>query len=149
MISCPGVVTMVVQPHQYRAGYALMPISSSRLSGTRSSAHRIVVTREMVRAMKPRSVIMDISIDEGGCVETSRPTTHENPTFIEEGVIHYCVPNMPSVVARTATMPFSMRPMPFIQELANKGIEPAIDEQSGDRTRASNTHKDKSVIFPG
>ena len=60
----------------------------------------IVVTREMVRSMKPRSVVMDIAIDQGGCVETSRPTTHRDPTFVEENVIHYCVPNMTSVVAR-------------------------------------------------
>jgi len=88
----------------------------------------IVVTREMVRTMKPRSVIMDISIDEGGCVETSRPTTHEHSTFIEEGVIHYCVPNIPSVVARTATYAFFNAAFPFIEEVANKGIETAIQD---------------------
>jgi alanine dehydrogenase len=88
----------------------------------------IVVTREMVRTMKTRSVIMDISIDEGGCVETSRPTTHEYPTFVEEGVIHYCVPNMPSVVARTSTHAYLNAAFPFILELANKGIDSAIAE---------------------
>ena len=69
---------------------------------------------------------MDVSIDEGGCVETSRPTNHERPTFIEEGVIHYCVPNMPSVVARTATHAFLNAAFPFIDELANRGIDEAI-----------------------
>ena len=88
----------------------------------------IVVTRAMVRAMKPRAIIMDISIDEGGCVETSRPTTHEHPTYIEEGVIHYCVPNMPSVVARTSTHAFINAAFPFILEMANKGVETAIEE---------------------
>lgn len=86
-----------------------------------------VVTREMVRSMKPRSVIMDVSIDEGGCIETSRPTTSELPTFVSEGVIHYAVPNMPSVVARTSTYAFLNAAMPFILELVTKGVEEAID----------------------
>lgn len=88
----------------------------------------IVVTREMVRSMKPRSVIMDMSIDEGGCVETSRPTTHEHPTFLEEGIIHYCVPNMPSVVARTATYAFLNAAWPYIEQLVTSGIDRAIQE---------------------
>ncbi len=66
----------------------------------------MLVSREMVRGMKPRSVIIDISIDQGGCIETSRPTSHDHPSYIEEGVVHYCVPNMPGVVARTATNGF-------------------------------------------
>lgn len=87
-----------------------------------------VITREMVRTMKPRSVIMDISIDEGGCVETSRPTTHEHSTYLEEGVIHYCVPNIPSVVARTSTYAFINAAIPFVLEIAEKGIEAAIQD---------------------
>jgi alanine dehydrogenase len=86
-----------------------------------------VVTREMVRCMKPRSVIMDISIDEGGCIETSRPTSSEQPTFIAENVIHYCVPNIPSVVARTSTYAFLNAALPFIQELVTKGVDQAIE----------------------
>ena len=80
-----------------------------------------VVTREMVRTMKPRSVIMDISIDQGGCVETSRPTTYQNPTYIEEDVIHYCVPNMTGVVARTTTHAFNNAAWPYIQQIARAG----------------------------
>jgi alanine dehydrogenase len=86
----------------------------------------IVVTREMVRAMKPRSVIMDVSIDQGGCVETSRPTSHEHPVFVEEGILHYCVPNMPGAVARTATYAFVNSAMPYIEKLANLGVDGAI-----------------------
>jgi alanine dehydrogenase len=71
---------------------------------------------------------MDVSIDEGGCVETSRPTTHEHPTFIEEGIIHYCVPNIGSVVARTSTYVFLNAAYPFIKEIANKGIDLTIEE---------------------
>lgn len=85
-----------------------------------------VVTREMVRAMKPRSVIMDISIDQGGCIETSRPTTYQSPTYIEEGVIHYCVPNMTGVVARTTTHAFNNAAWPYILEIAQKGLPQAL-----------------------
>ncbi|MGE5461974.1 MAG: alanine dehydrogenase [Syntrophothermus sp.] len=99
----------------------------------------ILVTREMVRAMKPRSVIMDVSIDEGGCVETSRPTTHEHPVYIEEGVLHYAVPNMPGAVARTATYAFVNAAMPYIEKIANLGVERAIQEDPAIAT-AVNTH---------
>ncbi|MBI5944659.1 MAG: alanine dehydrogenase [Chloroflexi bacterium] len=100
----------------------------------------ILLTRELVRSMKPRSVIMDISIDEGGCVETSRPTTHEHPIFIEEGILHYCVPNIPGAVARTATHAFVNSALPYISEIAALGpdavlndpsIEPAINTHDG------------------
>ncbi len=86
----------------------------------------IIVTREMVRTMKPRSVIMDISIDQGGCIETSRPTTYPTPTYIEEGVIHYCVPNMTGVLGRTTTHAVNNAAWPFIREIANKGLEEAV-----------------------
>lgn len=86
----------------------------------------IVVTREMVRSMKRRSVVLDISIDQGGCIETSRPTTHRDPTFVEEQVIHYCVPNMTSVVARTATHAFNNAAWPFMREIAEHGLERAL-----------------------
>ncbi len=83
-------------------------------------------SREMVRSMKPRSLIMDISIDQGGCIETSRPTTYQNPTYIEENVIHYCVPNMTGVVARTTTHAFNNAAWPYILEIAEKGLEAAL-----------------------
>jgi alanine dehydrogenase len=88
----------------------------------------VLVTREMVRSMRPNSVILDISIDEGGCVETSRPMTHADPVFVEEGVIHYCVPNMPGVVARTATNAYLNAAWPYIQRLAAGGAQAAMDE---------------------
>lgn len=123
----PGAVTMVSNPINLErtCAYADIVVGAVLVPGEHPP---IVVTREMVRAMKPRSVIMDISIDEGGCVETSRPTTNEKPTFIEEGVIHYCVPNMPSVVARTSTYAFLNAALPFITELVTKGIDQAIAE---------------------
>ena len=123
----PGIVTLMSYP-QYIARvcrYADIVVGSILVAGGTAP---VVVTKEMVRSMKPRSVIMDISIDEGGCVETSRPTTHEHPTFIEEGVIHYCVPNIPSVVARTSTYAYLNAAFPYIWELANKGVDNAISE---------------------
>lgn len=90
----------------------------------------VVVNREMVRAMKTRSVIMDISIDEGGCVETSRLTTHEKPTFIEEGVIHYCVPNIPCVVSNSSTCAFLNAAFDFIQQIVSEGFDHAFRNDS-------------------
>lgn len=123
----PYAVTMVSNPVNLEraCAYADIVVGSILVHGEHPP---IVVTREMVRAMKPRSVVMDISIDEGGCVETSRPTTNEKPTFVEEGVIHYCVPNMPSVVARTSTYAFLNAALPFITELVTKGIDRAVAE---------------------
>lgn len=88
----------------------------------------ILVTREMVRSMRPRSVIIDISIDQGGCVETSRPTTHASPTYLEEGVLHYCVPNMSGVIARTATHAFNNAAWPHIQHIVGLGLDEALRE---------------------
>lgn|SRR5574341_723438 len=87
----------------------------------------VIVSREMVRTMRPRSVIIDVSIDQGGCVETSRLMSHADPVFVDEGVIHYCVPNMSSVVARTATHAYLNAAWPFIQQVADLGIQNAID----------------------
>lgn len=123
----PGIVTMMSYPNYIArvCAYADIVVGSIMVAG---STAPLVITRDIVRLMKPRSLIMDISIDEGGCIETSRPTTHEHPTFIEEGVIHYCVPNIPSVVARTSTYAFLNAAFPYIWELANKGVQNAIDE---------------------
>jgi alanine dehydrogenase len=86
----------------------------------------VLITREMLRTMRPRSVILDFSIDQGGCVETSRPTTHQDPVYIEEDVIHFCVPNVSGVVARTATHAYLNAAWPFIEQVANEGIEIAM-----------------------
>lgn len=123
----PGVVTMISYPRNIARVCKFADIVVGAIL-VPNSAPPLVVTRQMVRSMKPRSIIMDISIDEGGCVETSRPTTHEHPTFIEEGVIHYCVPNIPSLVARTSTYAFINSAYPFIQSIANKGVEAAAAE---------------------
>jgi alanine dehydrogenase len=118
--------------------YADVVIGAVLVSGQRTP---ILVTREMVRSMKSRSVIMDISIDEGGCVETSRPTTHEHPVFIDEGILHYCVPNIPGAVARTATYAFVNSAMPYISEMAALGPDSILS--SPPIEAAINTHDGK------
>ena len=106
-----------------------------------------LVTREMVRAMKPGSVIVDIAIDQGGCCETSRPTTHSNPTYVEEGVIHYCVTNMPGAVARTSTFALNNATLPFALALADKGWKRAIAEDPHLRN-GLNVHDGKLTCRP-
>lgn len=85
-----------------------------------------LVTRDMVRRMRPGSVLVDIAIDQGGCFETSRPTTHSDPTFVEDGVVHYCVTNMPGAVARTSTYALTNATLPFVLALAGKGWRQAM-----------------------
>ena len=85
-----------------------------------------LVTREMLKRMKPGSVIVDVAIDQGGCFETSRPTTHQQPTYVVEGIVHYCVANMPGGVARTSTFALTNATLPFALALANKGYRKAL-----------------------
>ena len=87
-----------------------------------------LITRDMLKVMQQGSVIVDVAIDQGGCVETSRPTTHEDPTFVVDGVVHYCVANMPGGVARTSTLALTNATLPFVIELANKGYWRAVEE---------------------
>jgi alanine dehydrogenase len=84
-----------------------------------------LVTREMIAAMRPGSVVVDIAIDQGGCFETSRPTTHSDPTYVEEGVIHYCVANIPGAVARTSTLALTSATLPYLVTVARHGVTDA------------------------
>ena len=87
-----------------------------------------LVTRDMVRRMRPGSVLVDIAIDQGGCFETSRPTTHSDPIYVEDGVVHYCVTNMPGAVPRTSTFALNNATLPFVLALADKGWRQALQE---------------------
>jgi alanine dehydrogenase len=98
-----------------------------------------LVTRDMVKRMRPGSVIVDIAIDQGGCFETSRPTTHAEPTYVEHGVVHYCVTNMPGAVARTSTFALNNATLPFVSALADKGWQKALTEDVNLR-RGLNIH---------
>ena len=80
----------------------------------------------MVAGMRPGSVLVDIAIDQGGCFETSRPTTHDAPTYVEERVVHYCVTNMPGAVPRTSTSALTHATLPYIRALADKGVATAL-----------------------
>ncbi len=88
-----------------------------------------LIRRDMLRRMRPGSVLVDIAIDQGGCAETSRPTSHDNPVFVEEGVIHYCVANMPAAYARTATQALTNVTYRFIEVLADYGLAEACQQQ--------------------
>jgi alanine dehydrogenase len=125
-----GIVTEVAHLFSVAraAAYADVLIGAVLLRGERAPQ---VVTRAMVGTMKPGSVIIDLSIDQGGCVESSRPTTLQDPVFVEEGIIHYAVPNMASAVARTASLALTYAALPFVQALADQGLEAALSGEAG------------------
>ena len=87
-----------------------------------------LITKDMLKLMKRGSVIVDVAIDQGGCVETSKPTTHANPTYIVDDVVHYCVANMPGGVPRTSTLALNRATIPFLSKLADKGYKKALTE---------------------
>tara|TARA_B100001123_G_scaffold299324_1_gene333890 strand:- start:617 stop:1102 length:486 start_codon:yes stop_codon:yes gene_type:complete len=87
-----------------------------------------LITKDMLKFMKRGSVIVDVAIDQGGCVETSKPTTHGNPTYIVDDVVHYCVANMPGGVPRTSTFALNKATLPFLMKLADKGYQKALKE---------------------
>jgi len=87
-----------------------------------------LVTRQMLKRMRPGSAVVDISVDQGGCFETTRPTTHENPTYIEEGIVHYCVTNIPGAFPRTSTFALTNATFPYILQIADKGYRRAMNE---------------------
>jgi len=90
-----------------------------------------LVTRPMLKTMKPGSVLVDISIDQGGCFETSRPTTHADPTFVVDGIVHYCVANMPGAVPRTSAFALTNATLPYVRALADFGWQAAFKRDSG------------------
>jgi alanine dehydrogenase len=91
----------------------------------------VVVSRKTVSRMRPGSVIVDIAIDQGGCIETIRPTSHTKPVYLEQGVIHYAVPNMPALVGRTSTIGLTQATEPYVAMLVQKGVERALKEHPG------------------
>ena len=141
----PGCTTLLSTRRNVErsVAYADIVVGAVLIPGQRAP---MIVTREMVQSMRPRSVLIDLSIDEGGCIETSHPTTHEHPVYIEEGMLHYCVPNMPAAVARTATHAFVNAAMPYIIDIAaggmeavlqNPAIEPAVNTYKGETKHLS------------
>ncbi|OQA88589.1 MAG: Alanine dehydrogenase 2 [bacterium ADurb.Bin236] len=107
--------------------YADLLIGAVLITGAKAPK---LVTREMVKTMKKGSVIVDVAIDQGGCVETSKVTSHNNPTFIYNGVVHYCVGNMPGSVPRTSTLALTNETLPYVLEIAQKGFSAAVNENA-------------------
>jgi alanine dehydrogenase len=99
-----------------------------------------LVTREMLRLMKPGAVIVDVAVDQGGCIETTHPTTHSKPTFIVDGVVHYCVTNMPGAVAGTSTFALTNETLRYVLQLANKGWQQAMCENQALRQGLNIAH---------
>lgn len=135
----PQAVTMIATRRNIEraCAYADVVVGAVLVPGERAP---IVVTHETLKKMKPRSLLIDLSIDLGGCFETSRPTSHDQPTYVEEDIIHYCVPNVPAMVARTATYAFVNAAMPYIAVIAAQGIDKAMQENPAIEV-AVNTHK--------
>jgi alanine dehydrogenase len=106
-----------------------------------------LVTKEMVSKMKKRSVIVDVAVDQGGCVETTTPTTHENPTYLVDGVVHYCVANMPAAVPRTSTFALTNATLPFALKIANLGYQGAMKSDKALR-KGLNVFKGEIVCKP-
>jgi alanine dehydrogenase len=101
-----------------------------------------LITRDMLSMMRPGSVIVDVAIDQGGCVETAHATTHQEPTYVVDGVVHYCVANMPGGVARTSTLALTNATLPFVLELANHGYRSAL-AQNHHLAAGLNIHRGK------
>ncbi len=89
-----------------------------------------LVDRDLLARMEPGSVVVDVAVDQGGCIETCRPTTHDNPTYVEEGVVHYCVANMPGAVAQTSTFALSSVTLPYALALAEQGVRAACEKDA-------------------
>nr|MCU0326512.1 alanine dehydrogenase [Spirosomataceae bacterium] len=87
-----------------------------------------LITRDMLKLMRPGTVVVDVAVDQGGCIETCTPTTHENPTFIIDDVVHYCVANMPGAVPYTSTLALTNATLPYAIQLANKGWKKACTD---------------------
>ena len=105
-----------------------------------------VVTEAQVQGLQPGSVVVDVSIDQGGCIETSRPTSHSQPVYVKHGVIHYCVANMPGAYPRTATAALSAAVIPYALRLAHEGLAAFVAEPG--LAKALNTYQGRLTIRP-
>lgn len=137
IFSTQSVIAEIVRRADLLIGTVLVP-------GARAPK---LVSRDMVRGMKNGAVIVDVAIDQGGCCETSRPTSHSAPTYVDEGVVHYCVTNMPGAVPRTSTFALNNATLPFVLALAGKGLGKALQEDPH-LAAGLNVHAGKLVCKP-
>jgi alanine dehydrogenase len=123
----PNVVTMMSNPHNVRqlVKAADVVISAVLVPGGKTPT---LITREMLKSMKDGAVVVDVAVDQGGSLETSRPTTHEDPIYDVDGIIHYCVANMPGAMPMTSTIALTNATLPYAVEIANKGFARSIHE---------------------
>jgi alanine dehydrogenase len=126
----PNVTTLFSDRHNILDSLALADLLIGAILIPGAKAPHLV-RRSDLKIMPPRAVIIDVAIDQGGCVETSRPTTHSQPTFIVDDVVHYCVTNMPGAVGRTSTYALTNVTLPYVLQLAFKGFEKAVAENAG------------------
>ncbi len=124
------IKTLVSNPYTVQEAIANSDLVIGAVLIPGASAPKLV-TREMLKTMQRGSVIVDVAVDQGGCIETTRPTTHSNPTFFVEDVLHYCVANMPGAVPRTSTFALTNATLPYTLKLANKGFIEAIRSDPG------------------
>jgi alanine dehydrogenase len=137
LYSSPGAIEEEVAQADLVVGAVLVP----------GAAAPKLITRAHLRSMENGSVVVDVAVDQGGCIETCRPTTHDNPTFVEEGVVHYCVANMPGAVPRTSTTALTNATLPWALALARQGVEQAA-RSSVHLARGLNTYKGACVCAP-
>jgi alanine dehydrogenase len=137
LMSSPAAVRKLVQEADAVIGAVLIP---------GAKAPRLI-TRDMLKTMKKGSVLVDVAIDQGGCFETSRPTTHDQPTYVVDGVIHYCVANMPGAVAKTSTMALTNATLPYALQIAGKGWKAAMRENP--EIKAGANVVQGHVTYPG
>jgi alanine dehydrogenase len=140
----PNVHTLMSNTHTIREALlqADLVISSVLIRGAKAPC---LITKELVSKMKSGSVLVDVAIDQGGSAETSKPTTHQEPTYLVDGVVHYCVTNMPGAVARTSTYALTNATLPYILRLTQLGVEKSIKDIYSLR-QALNIHKGEIVI---
>jgi alanine dehydrogenase len=129
----PNVTTIYSDPHaiEEHLAHADLVIGGVLLPGRRAPS---LISEAQVRSMKPGSVIVDVCIDQGGCVATSKPTTHHEPTYTVDDVVHYCVTNMPGAVGRTSTHALCNATVPYLRQLASRGVEGFIELSPGHRS---------------
>ncbi len=129
----PNVTTIFSDPHAVdeHVARADLVVGGVLLPGRRAPS---LISAEQVRRMKPGSVIVDVCIDQGGCVQTARPTTHREPTYVVDEVVHYCVTNMPGAVGRTSTHALCNATVPYLRQLAKLGLDGFISQSSGHRS---------------
>ncbi len=142
----PNVNTLFSDRHNIREQLRLadLVIGAVLVEGARAPR---LVTREDLKLMKPGAVIIDVAVDQGGCIETTKPTTHSNPTYVVDGIVHYCVTNMPGAVGRTSTYALCNVTLPYVLRLANLGLAGATTADPG-LANAVNLHKGRITNRP-